>query len=215
MKKRMLVGLAMLMAVWILGACTADPEYLAYLLSRTQTAMALTPTYTPESGFRCNLFANEELSVVLYSIYPGDTSLTLYIDFSRRVIGLEDGRDDGLPWEYLVKIGEVESLGCDIIEGEAFVGRLYCVLPLPPEHRNAVKPFVFRVNGCDHDLLSIPRLSLTTEKVAGSGSGSNGNSESCGAAPQAGCNQDYEDWCNCKGGSFHCIGSDIAVCDLP
>jgi hypothetical protein len=185
------------------------------------------------------LFAGEELSVVLYGIYPGDTTLKMYVKFANGVIGKEDGGDDGFPWEYSVKIGEVESMGCDIFEGETYAGRLYCVLPLPPEYRDAAKPAAFRVNGCSKDLLSIPRLSLTVEKPAAGSAGSGGSAGSsssggsggsssshvafpanmnalCGSQPPAVdifCSQDFEDWCNCMGGTYDCDYSD--ECDLP
>ncbi len=218
MKRRMLVGLVIFMALWVLGACSEDLE--------------------PDS--RCDLFADEELSVVLYGIYPGDTTVKMYVKFeSGEVIGLEDGRDDGFPWEYSVKIGEVESFGCGIFEGEVYAGRLYCVLPLPPEYRNAARPAVVHVNGCPEALLSIPQLSLLVEQSAAgaggsggtggsSGSGGSGKSGSsqvalpsnlsalCGNQPPAVdifCSQVFEAWCNCMGGRYDCDYSD--ECDLP
>jgi uncharacterized membrane protein YgcG len=228
MKKKLLVGLAVFLAIWILGACSAESE--------------MEPGDF-KSYSRCDLFANEELSVVLYGIYPGDTTVKMYIKFeSGEVIGLEDGRDDGLSWDYSVKIGEVESFGCGIFEGEIFAGRLYCVLPLPPEYRNAARPAAVHVNGCPEAILSIPQLSLLVEKTsAGSGgsggtggssgsssSGSSGGSGSsqvalpvnlnvlCGSNPGpsvTSCYPDYEAWCNCMGGLYSCnIGEE---CDLP
>jgi hypothetical protein len=226
-KKRILFGLVIFLAIWILGACSAESE--------------------PEPGdfksySRCDLFADGELSVVLYGIYPGDTTVKMYVKFGNgKVIGLEDGRDDGLSWDYSVKIGEVESFGCDVFEGETFAGRLYCVLPLPPEYRNAARPAVVRVNGCNRDLLSIPQLSLLVEKpAAGSaetggvaGSSSSGKSGSshvalpanlnviCGSRPTAlgvYCSAKIEEWCNCMGGEYSCnhfTNMVQDVCDLP
>jgi hypothetical protein len=234
MKKKMLVGLVVLLAIWIPGACSTepDPEYLAYLLSRTQTAMSPTPTYTPEVNTRCDLFADEELSVVLYSINPWDTNLKMYVKFKNGVIGKEDGTDDGLSWDYSVTIGEVESMGCDIFEGETYAGRLYCILPLPPEYRNAAKPAAVRVNGCPEDLLSIPQLSLLVEKPVagsgGSGDGSSGGSDKklsvqftklCSVKPEPICSTIFSQWCDCMGGTFTCLGEpgggNPATCDLP
>jgi hypothetical protein len=246
-KTRILLSLYLFMAIGILVACESepDPEYLAYLLSRTQTAMAAekvaenTPTPTEEPYSRCDLFADEELSVVLYSINPWDTNLKMYVKFKNgAVIGLEDGRDDGLSWDYSVKIGEVESIGCDIFEGETYAGRLYCILPLPPEYKDAARPAVFRVNGCTKDLLTIPLLSLTMEKVAGSGgSGGSGGTAGgslagklpkdvfklCGDSPgmlewqACSCSSPdsyIEEWCNCMGGSITCVAGSCS-CDIP
>ena len=235
MKSRILVGSIIIFITWMLVACNSepDPEYLAYLLSGTQTAMAAeqaaknTPTPTPTKGLgtdsRCDLFADEDLSVVLYSLYPWDTNLKMYVKFSNGVVGLEDGKDDGFPWEYTATIGDVESSGCDIFEGEDYAGRLYCIFPLPSEYRNAAKPFALHVNGCNTELLSIPMLSLTTEKVAASGGSSGGSSSGtlykfpgtilklCGDKPvvEAGhYNSAMDAWCSCMGGTytadFHC-----------
>jgi hypothetical protein len=233
MNKKTIVGVVLFLFVASLGACSSepDPEYLAYLLSRTQTAMAAeeaakytpTPTEKVEPESRCGVYTGEELSVVLYSINPGDTIVKLYVNFPNGVIGKEDGRDDGFPWEYTATIGEMQSLGCDIFEGELYAGRLYCVVPIPAEYRNAAKPFVLRVNWCDQDILSIPMLSLMTEKpMAGSGGGSGASGKLpgkfvklCAAAPPEACSPAYENWCNCMGGVFECIGSDIPKCDLP
>jgi hypothetical protein len=240
-----MIGLFLLLAVGMLVACEKepDPEYLAYLLSRTQTAMAPTPTYTPEADSRCDLFADEELSVVLYSIYPWDTNLKMYVKFgSGKVIGLQDGTDDGLSWDYAVTIGDVESVGCDVFEGETYAGRLYCILPLPPEYKDAARPAVVRVNGCDQDLLSIPLLSMSMEKVAGSsGSGGSGGTTGgspsgalkqlpndvlklCGDAPTSlewqicSCSSPdsyIEEWCSCMGGTIKCVGAGSCSCDIP
>ena len=151
---------------------------------------------------------------------------------SGKVIGKQDGRVDGLPWDYSVKIGEVESFGCDVFEGETFAGRLYCVLPLRPEDRNAVRLAAVRVNGCDEDLLSIPRLSLLVEKpVAGSGGSGDGSGSGsdkklsaqftklCGVKPEPICSWVFNQWCDCMGGTFTCLGEpgggNPATCDLP
>jgi len=135
MKKRMLAGLFIILIAWVLVACSVEPEPGDF-----------------KSRSRCDLFAGEELSVVLYGIYPGDTTVKMYVKFeSGKVIGKQDGRVDGLPWDYSVKIGEVESFGCDVFEGEVYAGRLYCILELRPEDRNAARPFAFRVNECDQD----------------------------------------------------------------
>jgi hypothetical protein len=208
-KKRMLVGLFMLLAIWALGACIVEPEL-----------------ESQEPYSRCDLFADEELSVVLYGIYPGDTTVKMYVKFENgAVIGLEDGREDGLPWKYSAKIGEVESFGCDIFEGEEHAGRLYCMLPLPHEYRNAAKEFVLRVNGCPEKILSIPQLSLLVEKTSagsggsGSSSGASGPDTSkvalpldmtllCGSAPPTNpddCTPAYEAWCHCMGGMYSCL----------
>ncbi len=229
-KRKILVGLAMFLALWILGACSAESE------------SELEPGDF-KSFSRCDLFADEELSVVLYGIYPGDTTVKMYVKFEDKVIGLEDGRDDGLPWEYSAKIGEVESFGCGIFEGEDYAGRLYCILPLPPEYRNAARPAVVHVNGCPEALLSIPLLSLLVEKTsAGSGgpggSGASGSSSGSGGSGKSGssqvalpvnlkavcgsdpgtfasyCSQEYEAWCNCMGGSYYCDGT-MDQCNLP
>jgi hypothetical protein len=148
-----------------------DPEYLTYLLSRTQTSMAAekaaadtpTPTLKPEleSDSRCDLFADLEMSAVLYNIYPWDTNLKMYVKFPQWVIGLEDGTDDGFPWEYTATLGDVQSSGCDVFEGETFTAHLTCIFPLPSEYKNAAKHFVLHDNGCE-EILSIPMLSLTT-----------------------------------------------------
>ncbi len=216
-KRRMLVGLVIFLSIWVLSACGADTEPV--------------PEDTQEPYSRCDLFADEELSVVLYGIYPGDTTVKMYVKFKDEVIGLEDGQDDGLPWDYSVKIGDVESFGCDVFEGETYAGRLYCVLPLPSEYRNAARPAAVRVNGCDHDLLSIPQLSLLVEKTAGSG-GSGGGSSSgadkklsvqftklCGVKPEPICSWVFNQWCDCMGGDFTCLGEpgggNPAICDLP
>ena len=219
MKKRMLVGLVMFLSIWILGACGAESE--------PETGPGEFKSYS-----RCDLFADEVLSVVLHGIYPSDTSLKMYVKFEDKVIGLEDGLEDGLSWDYSVMIGEVESFGCDIFEGETYAGRLYCVLPLPAEYRNAAKPAAVRVNGCPEDLLSIPQLSLLVEKPVagsgGSGDGSSGGSDKklsaqftklCGVKPEQICSWVYNQWCDCVGGTFTCLGEpgggNPATCDLP
>ncbi len=236
MKKKFTLYLFLFLASCILIACEKepDPEYLAYLLSRTQTAMAPTPTYTPEAGSRCDLFADEELSLVLYGIYPGDTTVKMYVKFgSGKVIGKEDDLDDGLPWEYSAKIGEVESFGCDILESEPYTGRLHCILPLPPEYKDAARPAEVHVNGCPEAILSIPKLSLTVEKTAGSGGsgGSSGSSSSivkrkvpnsifnlCGDSPAGTLceNPGAIAWCICMGGTWSCDNMQMfGSCDLP
>jgi hypothetical protein len=232
MRKKIVVRIVLFLFVLSMSACNSepDPEYLSYLLSGTQTAMAAENAPTPTKGLgpdsRCGLFADEDLSVVLYSIYPWDTNLKMYVKFPDGVVGLEDGMDDGFPWEYTATLGDVESMGCDVLEGDTYAGRLYCIFALPSEYRNAAKPFVLHVNGCNTELLSIPMLSLATEKVAASG-GSAGDSSSgysymfpgtilklCGEMPfvPAGYySSALDSWCNCMGGTYP---ADF-LCDLP
>ncbi len=215
-KKKTLLGLFLFLAIGILVACGVEPEPVE----------TKEPEETQELYSRCDLFTDEELSVVLYGIYPSDTSVKMYVKFeSGEVIGLEDGTDDGFSWDYTATLGEVESLGCNIFEGEEYAGRLYCVLPLPAEYRNAAKQFFLYVNECPEKLLSIPRLSLTVEKMAGSGGsggGSSGGSDKklsvqfkklCGVAPEQ-CSLGFEVWCNCMGGYYWCENPN-PVCDLP
>ena len=127
------------------------------------------PTQTiflePTPTSRCNLYLGESLSLFVLGIKPGDGSVLTYTEFSNKVIGVEDQRDDGLPWEYSATLGESASVWCKLFEGAAFSGRLYCLFPLPKEYRNTTQVFNLYVNHCKTPIYSVANQSLMVEKA--------------------------------------------------
>jgi hypothetical protein len=187
----------------------------------TETA---TPTQPPvseetEPPNRCAYFEGLDFSIVVYSIYPGDSTVTLYTKFPGQVIGLGDDMNDGETWEYSAMLGNLESIQCQTFEGETYQGRLYCLFTFPPEYKDSAQRFTLQVNQCPEIIYEVPNLSLMVEEAASGSSGGEGSggSASCGAPPEPTCAGKYENWCDCQGGIFNCIDpwSDQAICWMP
>ena len=245
MKRAHIFGTYVMVIVAAIIACylPASSERIQWYISGTQTAEAysnITPTEkvteptenipdSPEIPSRCDLFSELELPVFLLEVFTNSPNLVIYVEFPDGVIGLEDDTDDGAPWEYSATLGDMQSLWCADFDEVEHAGRLYCMLPLPKEYHNAVRPLSLNVNLCDHPVVWIPQQSLVVEEQHASGSnyGSSvqspegpdeeSNSEPgsegfqgifgifttvCGAEPASHTyeNNGYREWCECMGG---------------
>jgi hypothetical protein len=257
MKRAIVLGPFLLAILLVILSCTlpANPDLIQQYVAGTQTAdaanlntspqytqaenqIAVETTPTPHAAVsRCGLYSESDLRVILLGVFPDSRSLTTYIEFPEAVIGLEDGTEDGYPWEYTANLGDFPSIWCALLEGEDYAGRLYCMLPLPKEYHNSTKPFSLHVNLCDTPIVSIPALSIVVEEGSAVGS-SNGAvpgptpeegfqgifdqfSTICGAEPATGfnCTYEYSEWCRCMGGSYECSGEgmgwELNMCHFP
>jgi hypothetical protein len=260
MKRAIVLGPFLLAILLVILSCTlpANPDLIQQYIAGTQTAeaanLSTSPQYTQAENqmaaettpsplaavSRCDLYSESDLRVILLGVYPESRSLTTYIEFPEAVIGLEDDTEDGYPWEYSANLGDFPSIWCALLEGEDYAGRLYCMLPLPKEYHNSVKPFSLFVNNCDTPIVSIPSLSIVVEEGPSPiGSGSTGGPDPeptseegiqgifeqfttlCGAEPAAGfnCTYEYSEWCACMGGSYECsgegMGFELNMCHFP
>ncbi|MBN2045917.1 MAG: hypothetical protein JW757_12910 [Anaerolineales bacterium] len=254
MKRAYVFGAILLAITLAVLACNlpANPNRIQKYLSGTQTAeaglqipTAETAAVEPTDNFpepppvssRCDLFTGLELPVYLLDVYPNSSSLMIYVEFPAGVIGLEDGTDDGAPWEYSATLGDVQSRWCAVFEGADYAGRLYCMFPLPKEYHNAAKPLSVQVNLCQKPIVSIPRQSVVVQDLpaAASSGSSNGGDESgpdiltiqgfyleltniCGEEPWliGVCRDDWAEWCACMGGVWEVDERmDFCDCILP
>ena len=245
--KRAYVFVLFLLAISVaILACNmpANSDRIQRYLSGTQTAEArIQPApqenasepaevipENPPAISRCDLFTGLDLPVYLLDVYEHSPSLVIYVEFPAGVVGLEDGTDDGAPWEYSATLGDLDSLWCAVFEEAEHAGRLYCMLPLPKAYHNAAKPLTVQVNNCDTSIVSVPRQSVVVLEAPPAGStggttgGTTGGSESeegsegiesilgvfgifttvCGVEPHsvAWAPNGYEEWCECMGGSY-------------
>lgn len=107
------------------------------------------PTPTAEPQF-CDAFDGIEMTVV-YIDWIKNEPLELYIKMSGGVPGLEKVIPDASgEWNYRVKIGDYNSIGCEFIEG--YRERLYCKITLPNEYEGAVQPLSVYVDRCEENL---------------------------------------------------------------
>lgn len=150
------------------------------------------------SGDHCSRFDGLDLGLVLHTIEPDDTVLTIYAKFPDKVIGVEGEND---PLVYIAQLGDSPSLECSAYEGEKYAGRLYCYHEFLPEYKNSNRPWSLYVEGCEEAVFTKPLLSLQVtipEKEKGEASGS-----ACGSEP-APCTGDYTAWCACQGLYMYC-----------
>lgn len=191
-----------------------------------------TPTFSQEppepTVDRCDLFSPEEMKFLHLNIYKGTTSVLVYVTFPDKVIGLEDGLDDGMNWEYSAKLAGKDSIWCELFEGEDYSGRLYCMMPITQFEYNTAQPFDLYVNGCETAVFSIPQQSLLVEEPPTEASGSEEGSfpflvtilgKICGIQPDSVCGAEYANWCNCRGGNYFCLPhateGTVPVCSMP
>jgi hypothetical protein len=227
---------------YVAGTQTEEAAYPIIETQPEETANQFTADATlapPAPVSRCELFPEANLPIFLLEVYPESSSLILYVEFPEGVTGLEDGTEDGFPWEYSANLGDMQSTWCALFEGEDYAGRLYCMLPLPKEYQNAAKPFSLYVNYCESPIVTIPALSVMVEEkpAVGSSNGSGGSGSEttpegyagiivqlfsiCGSEPPGGftCKSEYADWCTCMSGSYECSGEGMGLetnmCHFP
>jgi hypothetical protein len=209
-------------ACWCLpGGCSDNaPAPLPPTPEATPTyteAPAPTSTFTPtpeeEGRDRCWIFEQITMQIIMLDLLPSDTMMTMYVRMPGGVPGLEipvPGDDN--PWQYYVELGDMQSEACSF---EGYEERLYCFIPIPPEYHDTAQPFNLFVNLCEPPLLSHPHFSVITTSF------DDIPIDTCGPAPGNECGTAYEDWCNCKGGTYECVyfgGIAITyrpVCILP
>ncbi|MCP4140947.1 MAG: zinc ribbon domain-containing protein [Chloroflexi bacterium] len=118
-------------------------------LPTIEPTQAFTPTSTAEPQF-CDAFDGVEMTVV-YLDWIKNEPLELYVKMSGGVPGLEKEIPDATgEWNYRVKIGDYNSIGCEFIEG--YRERLYCEINLPNEYEGAVQPIAVYVDKCEENL---------------------------------------------------------------
>jgi hypothetical protein len=224
MSKRILGVAIVLLTMLLLAGCFADvnPQEVADIVSKTQTAMALQaappaaaadteappPTETqppgpPEPPDRCALFDPAQNTFVIHTIEWGDESFVMYVKLPGDVPGLvKPVEGDDAPWIYEATIGGLESLGCKTYEGDIYRNRIYCVFPIDQTYYNTAQPFEMRVNGCDTPIAGHPRLSLVVPEPEEEAASS--EPASCSAPSPFVCGAAFEDYCNCLGMDYYC-----------
>ena len=111
------------------------------------------------SSTRCDLFDEQELSLVLHSIPLGTTNLTLYTEMLSGVPGLElEIPGDQAPWIYTALLGDTESGECSVQEYAS--GRLYCDFVLPVTTLGSARNFSLYLNECEDPIFFQPRVSI-------------------------------------------------------
>jgi hypothetical protein len=160
----------------------------------------------PISSDHCSRYDNLGLEVVLHTIGPDDTTMTMYVQFPNEVIGMQGG---GPPLVYDALLGDSSSIDCRVFKGEQYFGRLYCFHNLRSEMKNTNQPWTLFVSGCQGEVFEVPLLSLQVtkpekEKTSGSEKEKTSDVNSCGPEPDQKCTQIYYEWCVCTGGSPVC-----------
>jgi len=160
---------------------------------------SMTPVAVVGPPDRCDYFKGLDFSIVVLSILPEDTSVTLYTKFPEDVIGLGDGLDDGMAWDYYATLGGIDSIECYTYKDQLYRGRLYCGFPMPKRFQDTSQPFAQMVNGCDEPIYEIPYLSLLVEwpEVV--------SAPVCGPVPDLICGDEFKNWCTCTGGQYLCL----------
>ncbi len=134
-----------------------------YVVVGTEEAPISTepPTVPPPEAAppdRCNYFDGLEVKFVFHTIVEGDETMTMYLNISGGVPGLEKTMPgDPGPFNYSAKIARLESIKCNLRE---YADRLYCVFPLEKIYYNTAQKFELFLEGCDtpvfsHDYLTI------------------------------------------------------------
>ncbi|MBN2045465.1 MAG: thrombospondin type 3 repeat-containing protein [Anaerolineales bacterium] len=119
---------------------------------------AATPTLEPVIEYsRCDLF-EEGYSLTMLDIAPGTTSLTLYVQMTHLVPGLEaEIAGDTMPWEYSAKLGETAADQCYF---PGYSKRLYCDFTLPETYLDTYRPLSVFINGCSEPIFEHQRVTI-------------------------------------------------------
>lgn len=163
------------------------------------------PTLPPSgdessSSERCNLFEEEEISLVLLHIQAETMNLPLYFKIEGGIPG--PGReipDDPAPWVYSARLGTIDSNNCSL---QGFDDRLYCMFTLPVNTPGMALDLALFLNGCDDPIITLPRVSvpelLSSEQ----------------ASPT--CNKNLPKGpCEAAGGIFHEVFFIPSYCECP
>jgi hypothetical protein len=157
------------------------------------------------SGDHCSRFDGLDLDLVLHTIEPDDTLLTMYAKFPDKVIGVEG---EVVPIVYHAQLGDSPGLECRMYQGDLYAGRLYCFHELGSGDKNSNLPWFLYAEGCNEPVFIEPYLSLRTSKpvVEADKDVEEAAANPCGPTPE-GCNREYNEWCKCQGLIFVCYVS--------
>jgi hypothetical protein len=163
----------------------------------------------------CDFFEQLQIKVFFHDIYPDDTWMTMYFVIPGGVPGLEIPGASDLEWAYNAEFGDLTSAPCEFRD---YPERLYCLIELPESYHNSTHPLHVRLKDCDNPIFSHPAASVEDEPTEFDDI----PVDTCGARPSSEtCNQDFADWCTCKGGTYSCelVGgiavNEVPVCILP
>ncbi len=222
MKKSILFGLVLIPVIFLMVGCgnTGNDNVTLSDVDLPGAQTQSPPTQPPETQTPddCEVYEGLELDIVVHTILDGDTTVTLYSKFPDEEAALAD---EALG--YFATLGGKECLESRVFEGEDYIGRVYHICKISKGDYNALRHYMMFREGCDEAVHDVPMLSLmveggeTTSGSGGSGGSSGGLKRWCGIMPEPLCAGKYEDWCDCKGGTFSCIDPSlqIAVCWLP
>ena len=168
-----------------------------------------------ETGSRCDLFGNINMSITYLDWQPG-APLTFYIKMPGGVPGFDrkiSGDND--PWNYTARVGSFKSPNCR----QDYKERLYCTISLPSIYSNSYHPISLNVNGCEASIYNNQSADLPAlEKVVSSGAGGGGSggsvTDACGTAPGSS-DPSFPSWCSCKGGAMYYPANYPPMCQLP
>jgi hypothetical protein len=226
MKPRRAVRLFLFTASLIVSACwclTGDFDGIPQGQIPTVTPKPAQPTPLPTSTNTpepeddlCNFFKQLQIKVFFHDIYPEDTWMTMYFVIPGGVPGLEIDAASNREFVYTAELGDLVSKDCNFRD---YPERLYCLIELPPEAHNTSLPLRVHLKDCIDPIFSHPGVSLVDEEPT---QFNDIPVDDCGARPSSEtCNQDFSDWCACKGGSYQCelVGGiavrEVPVCILP
>ena len=202
MKKKILIGLALILALSLVVACGSNQGNSIETEESEPPVPDLTEPPPVSSADRCALFEDMEMEVILYDIYPSSGSLTMYVGMVE-IPGLENDLNGG-SWEYTAKLGDSVGLCSNFPDDPQVAGRLFCSIPMFDGYKNTNKPFSLHVNGCDESIHEVPLLSLVTEPEPAVNA-------SCGPAPTQ-CGPAFGDWCDCVNGIWNMCSVGILFC---